>query len=978
MSTRRPTPPSTGGPPEPPTDWQQQLALVLDSLDALVYIADIDTHEILFVNRYGREVFGDISGRLCWQALQQGQTGPCPSGTNDRIVSPDGTPTGLYQWEFQNPVTGRWYECRDKAIRWSDGRLARMEVATDITERKLTEQALSALAGDLAALDGNAFFEGASRRLSELLGLDYVFVGQLNAAGDGVELLAGWGAGAPMAPLSYALEGTPCANVNKHGSALHCRAVQQLFPRDRLLAEMDIESYVGSTLFDGRRRPLGILVGLGCRPIREERFACRLLDLFVNRLSAELQRAQAEGQLRQSASVFEHANEGIMITDADGTILDVNHAFTSITGYARDDVIGANPRILKSGRHDRCFYEAMWARLAETGRWSAEVWNRRKDGALYAAKQTVSAVYDDSGAVCRYVSLFSDITALKEHQQRLEHIAHYDSLTNLPNRALLAERLRQAMVEASRHGRLLGVAYLDLDGFKEVNDRHGHSRGDQLLTHLAARMHHALREEDTLARLGGDEFVAVLTDLPGRDAVAPVLQRLLAAAAAPVEVEGKSLRVSASLGVVFYPQAEPVAADQLMRQADQAMYAAKLAGKNRYRVFDAEHDQALRGRYEALGRLRRALAAEELLLHYQPKVDMRSGAVVGAEALIRWQHPERGLLPPGDFLPSVANQELAIEIGAWVLETAATQVERWQALGLHIPVSVNIDGPHFADPGFMAGLRACLGRHPGVRPGQLELEVLETSALEDIDRASAVATACEEIGVGLALDDFGTGYSTLTHLKRLPARILKIDRSFVRDMLDDPEDLAILEGVIGLADAFRRETIAEGVESAAHGAMLLSLGCRLGQGHGIARPMPAEALPAWMERWRPDPGWSNRPRVGGDQLPVLFSIVEHRAWVESLRACLNGDRGSPPHPHECRFGRWLDGGGRELYAHHPSMPRIDKVHSEIHRSAEALVGRGRRTDTEGHSLAAVEALRDELTRALDELIAPPGNAAPHA
>ncbi|MDP3540540.1 MAG: EAL domain-containing protein [Azonexus sp.] len=574
------------------------------------------------------------------------------------------------------------------------------------------------------------------------------------------------------------------------------------------------------------------------------------------------ERKRVEEQLLLAASVFEHAREGIMITEPDGTIIDINEAFTRITGYCREEAQGKNPRILRSGWQDKAFYAAMWQDLITKGHWYGEIWNQRKDGKIFAEMQAISAVRDATGTVRHYISLFSDITAIKEHQSRLEHIAHFDALTNLPNRVLLADRLQQAMLQAQRRGLQLAVAYLDLDGFKSINDHHGHEAGDQVLIALSKRMKEALREGDTLARLGGDEFVAVLIDLPDIAACLPMLTRLLAAAAEPVLVGNLNLHVSASLGVTFFPQLHDIDPDQLLRQADQAMYQAKLAGKNRYHVFDAAHDSSLRGHHESLERIRLALEQREFVLHYQPKVNMRTGQVVGAEALIRWQHPERGLLAPIEFLPVIEDHPMAIEIGEWVVDQALSQITLWQAAGLDIPVSVNIGARQLQHAGFMASLRTILAAHPQVKPGSLELEVLETSALEDIAQVSKVVEVCALIGVKFALDDFGTGYSSLTYLKRLRVALLKIDQSFVRDMLDDPDDLAILKGVIGLAAAFKREVIAEGVETVAHGTLLLHLGCDLAQGYGIARPMPADQFPAWVTAWKPDPAWSQ-----GSELP---------------------------------------------------------------------------------------------------------------
>jgi diguanylate cyclase (GGDEF)-like protein/PAS domain S-box-containing protein len=463
------------------------------------------------------------------------------------------------------------------------------------------------------------------------------------------------------------------------------------------------------------------------------------------------------------------------------------------------------------------------------------------------------------GKPLRMIGTNTDITERKEHQNQLEYIAHFDALTNLPNRVLLADRLQQSMAQAPRRGQQLAVVYLDLDGFKAINDLHGHGTGDQVLVILTQRMKESLREGDTLARLGGDEFVAVLVDMEDTSACLPLVTRLLAAASQPMEVGELDLQVSASVGITFYPQLQDVDADQLLRQADNAMYQAKVAGKNRYYIFDAEQDSSIRGHHESLERIRVALQQREFVLYFQPKVHMRSGAGIGAEALIRWQHPEKGLLAPAAFLPVIEDHPLAVAVGEWVIDTALTQIELWHAVGLEMPVSVNVGARQLQQSNFVTRLQAILAAHPQIDPSSLELEVLETSALGDIAQVSQVIGACAEIAVMFALDDFGTGYSSLTYLKRLGVTLLKIDQSFVRDMLDDPDDLAILQAIIGLAKAFKRQVIAEGVETVAHGTLLLQLGCELAQGYGIARPMPAEQLPAWVSVWKPDPAWSARP-----------------------------------------------------------------------------------------------------------------------
>ncbi|MDX5363361.1 MAG: EAL domain-containing protein [Pseudazoarcus pumilus] len=526
------------------------------------------------------------------------------------------------------------------------------------------------------------------------------------------------------------------------------------------------------------------------------------------------------------------------------------------------------------------------------------------------------------------------IRRLRRDDRALLHIAHYDSLTGLPNRVLLADRLEQAMYRAGRNDRQIALAYLDLDGFKDVNDRHGHAIGDRLLSEIAQRMKGCLREGDTVARVGGDEFVVVLADVRTPAICMSLVRRLIAAIDRPAEVAGLDLHVTSSVGVTFYPQREPVEAEQLLRQADQAMYQAKLGGRNRFHVFDIEQHQLLRGQHEQLKRIERALKREEFVLHYQPKVNMRSGEVVGAEALLRWQHPGEGLLPPARFLPVIEQHPLDIEIGNWVIEAALRQAEKWRAEGAPLPVSVNVSAHFLQHPSFLERLESALARHPALPTGLLELEVLESSALSDVERASSVIEACAALGVRVALDDFGTGYSSLAYLKRLPAHVLKIDQGFVRDMLHDPDDLSILEGVLGLARAFGREVIAEGVETLEHGLLLLHVGCELAQGYGIARPMPGAEIARWRATWRPDVAWATAPTLDLAGLALRRAGVEQRAWVMRLQQWFEQGHGSVPETAmpACRCCDWI-----AQWRTGAEAGDVVALHRKMHELAGALV-----------------------------------------
>jgi diguanylate cyclase (GGDEF)-like protein/PAS domain S-box-containing protein len=560
-------------------------------------------------------------------------------------------------------------------------------------------------------------------------------------------------------------------------------------------------------------------------------------------------------ELALAAIVFSHTREGIIITDASASIIKVNHTFTEVTGYSHQEAFGKNLRFFQSDSQSAEFYTLMWQAVNTKGYWVGTIWNRRKNGEIYPENLTLSAVKNSASEVSHYVALYSDITKLnKTHQSQLQRMAHYDDLTGLPNRTLLADRLNQAILQSNRQHNSLAVAFIDLDDFKTVNDAHGHHVGDELLIINSLRMKETLREGDTLARIGGDEFILVLTDLTKTEEFNKVLERLLLAVSEPVIVDDVVLNVSASIGVTLYPQ-DGADADILIRHADQAMYMAKKSGKNCYHLFDSVFDDAVNLELENIGHISAALNKHEFILYYQPKVNMSTGEVVGLEALIRWQDPVRGLVPPLDFLPMVENQAISLEIGEWVIDNALSQISQWQSIGVTFPISVNISAYQLQQTDFVARLTTLLAAHPDVSPHLLELEVLETSALNDINYIIATMESCISLGVQFALDDFGTGYSSLTYLRRLPASQIKIDQSFIRDMLTDPDDLAIVMAVVSLAKAFQLEVIAEGVETVEHGIELLQLGCKLAQGYGIARPMPASEVLTWLDSWKPYSDW---------------------------------------------------------------------------------------------------------------------------
>lgn len=561
---------------------------------------------------------------------------------------------------------------------------------------------------------------------------------------------------------------------------------------------------------------------------------------------------RAQESLRQHARVFESTSEGVIITDAQGHIQAVNQSFLSITGYSETEVIGETPRILASGRHDRNFYEHLWAELLATGQWRGEIWNRRKNGDIYPEWLTISAVTDPSGQTTHYVAVFSDISHIKRAQERLDFLAHHDALTGLPNRALLQDRLQHAIARAHRQDRRLALMFLDLDGFKGVNDTLGHAVGDRLLEVVAERLTRRLRASDTLARLGGDEFLILLeedTDTAAAAAVADSCLRLLAQA---IHIRGHEIFISGSIGIAVFPT-DGNDSETLLASADLAMYRAKAEGRNTYQFYVSEMSEAALERRSLEDALRGALARNEISLHYQAQTDLVDGHLVGVEALARWTHPRLGIVPPTRFIPIAESIGMVAEIDEWVLAQACGQLAAWRACGFSVPrISVNCSRQPLERGTLVPAVRSAL-ESGGLTPGDLELEVTEGVVMGKSPRALAALAELGTLGVRLAIDNFGTGYSALGRLKRVPVDRIKIDTSFIRDIGRDPKDEAVARALVGLGNDLGLEVVAEGVERSDQVELLLREGCGVGQGYLFGVPMEAVAFEA---------AWSGHPRLG--------------------------------------------------------------------------------------------------------------------
>ena len=685
-------------------------------------------------------------------------------------------------------------------------------------------------------------------------------------------------------------------------------------------------------------------------------------------------RKKAEEELQLFARVFSDTHEGITITDADMNIIDINPAFSDITGYSRDDIIGKNPQILSSGKQTTEFYQDMWQQLNEQGHWQGEVWNRKKQGELYAELLTISALKDSNDKVVNYVGVFSDITSSKQQQDQLHLMAHYDVLTGLPNRALFSDRFHQAIAHSKRTDHQLAICFLDIDNFKPVNDNYGHEVGDKLLIEVAKRITSCIREEDTVSRQGGDEFALLLNDIESQSQCEKTLERIHFSLAQAYIIDDYPHKITVSSGVTLYPD-DDGDIDTLLRHADQAMYQAKLTGKQRYKLFNPEHDHRTIQKHHELEIIEQALVNNEFQLYYQPKVNMVTGEVFGAEALIRWIHPEKGLIPPLDFLPTIEGTKLEINVGNWVINEALSQLEIWHQQGMRPEVSVNISSHHLLSENFFTDLDIALAQHSTVDSQCFQLEILESSALGDLNVITSIIKACQRtLGVKVALDDFGTGYSSLTHLKNLPANTIKIDQSFVRNMIDDPSDFAIIDGIIGLSDSFNREVIAEGVETTNHGLMLLIMGCEQAQGYGIAKPMPADDYPQWLNDYAPNQEWllcGNKHRTTKENKIKLFKLITQQ-WKNRFISNIQSASESIDHwpimdDKHCPGGMWIQRAIQEQLFELDDLDQLIETHEALHLIAQGMLKQYQDgdIDTAREGLPELQTAFDKMNNALD-------------
>jgi len=702
------------------------------------------------------------------------------------------------------------------------------------------------------------------------------------------------------------------------------------------------------------------------------------LDISARKLAG----ADAQAMRNKLGAALASMSDGIFISDAQGEAVHMNAAWRAFHRCARDAdcgicmerKFGSLEVMLPNGfRAPASRRPIARALRGETALNQEYHFKRCETGESWIGSYNLAPIYDDDGAIDGAVVTARDITTMREHERALDRAAHHDPLTGLPNRLLLGDRLEQAIAMADRTGNSLAVCYLDLDDFKPLNDEHGHDTGDRFLKSIASILRQILRAHDSVARIGGDEFVLLLCEVHTQQDVSTLLTRLLAQLRRPVGVAGTEHQLSASIGVTLYP-GDQVDADGLLRHADQALYRAKALGGNRYQFFDTNSERSTQQRRAFNGELVAAVEREEFVLYYQPQIDLVSRALIGAEALIRWQRPDQGLIAPAEFLPDIEGSDLELAVGDWVISSALRQLSQWNQRGLRLRVGINVGVGQLIAPDFVTGLSRQLQEHGDVDPAQVEIEILESVAVEDFEETHDIIDQCRSLGVRFALDDFGTGYASLAYFRELPVDRLKIDQVFVRDMRNDKGDVQIVESVVKLAQAFDREVIAEGVETIEHTALLTWLGCRLGQGYGIARPMPAEDFPNWAERWAKQPTWPaiDESRSRAD-IALMAAAQDHLHWFDKVVGAVEtGNRVGVQRTDSqtCAFSRWLRSRGEVHFGQSPEYPDIVDAHASIHALAQELLElaeAGEAHEAQAR-LPALHTMRDQFVSMLAALV----------
>jgi diguanylate cyclase (GGDEF)-like protein/PAS domain S-box-containing protein len=663
-----------------------------------------------------------------------------------------------------------------------------------------------------------------------------------------------------------------------------------------------------------------------------------------SRLKIDKQKKEITNERDRFELAVDGTQDGLWDWDIQNDIISFSDRFYEMLGYNKRDILHTttgwnelvHPEDLKkSNKVIREYFNSL-------GKQNYENTFRmlKKDGDYIWVTSRGKALFNDKDTPIRFVGFITDITTQVQHNEELDYTAKHDMLTDLPNRFLFTEHIQTLLDRTKENNTHLALLYIDLDGFKEINDSYGHDMGDSLLIQVAQKIKNILRKEDFIARLGGDEFIVAISNLENTNNVVPMLNKFLDTLRQKVENpkdKNDFMQMTASIGTTFYPQNKEIGPEALLRQADQAMYDAKNLGKNQYHIFNIEGDLSTKEHLHIIQDFEQSLKNNDFVLYYQPKVDMRTNKIYGFETLLRWQHPTKGMLFPDQFLPYVNPQkELMLGLGEWVISNAFEQFSKWKEIGYDFELSINISAHEFKDTKTFTFLKSLLKKYPNISPKNVEFEILETHAFDDISQANKMINTFQQMGFNIALDDFGTGYSTLTYLKDLSINTLKIDKSFVMDMLHDRASLSILEATIALAEAFRCDVIAEGVESVEHGNTLIQLGCYKAQGYVLSKPMPSYEVEAWLSSFKGHNIWEENSKKLFHDHSSLYAIVEHKEWVKNLQNHIKDPELYPFIPelddHKCNFHDWLYNKAKKHFSK-KVIDKIDNLHTKIHTEA---------------------------------------------
>jgi diguanylate cyclase (GGDEF)-like protein/PAS domain S-box-containing protein len=856
----------------------------------------------------------------------------------------------VIEYRVNLPKKGlRWIEGHSKPEKLKDGSILWHGYIYDITEEKIKEENL---------LLSNKRFEHAEH------------AGNVGSWEYDIETQNYWGSlqskvifGMPTETITFSAEIVEsCMTERKR---IHQALVDLIEKGTEYNLEYEINPFDGSSPkiissiatveFDDAKKPVKVTGFI--QDITERSKLQKELEAEKNRFSLAVEGSKDglwDWDLQTNELVFGERFE-VMLGYTPGTL--ENNVNTWMNLLHPDDIVPANNVIQEYfDKKGEGTYENTFRFLAKDGSWR---WMLGRG----------KAEFDEDGTPLRFVGFNTDITEQKEYQDKLDHTAKHDLLTNLPNRFLLSELLTHEMKVTKRNNKQLALLFIDLDGFKEVNDIYGHDAGDEVLTVVASRMNNVVRESDIVSRLGGDEFVIVITDINKSEELIPLFNRLLSDLSSTIKYNKHNMHVSASIGVSLYPQVMDIGNEVLLRQADQAMYDAKTSGKNQYKFFNIEASDEIIQNQKNISNLRNAISENQFVLHYQPKVNMKTNTVVGLEALLRWNHPEKGLLFPNDFLPLVEHDaNLMIELGRWVFNNAFSALEFWHLKGLNISLSINVSSHEVQQAGFSLYLKTLLDKHQGIKPNTVEIELLETAAFDNFELTSKILEECQDLGVSIAIDDFGTGYASLHYLKKLPMNTLKIDKSFVIDLLHTSSSLSIIESSVGLARAFNVDLVAEGVESEEHGIILLQLGCTIAQGYVVEKAMPAENVIEWIASYKGFSSWSTIERLNDEQREILYVSIEYRSWIFSFENFIKNNNDNPPQldATSCQLGRWINNCSAQEYLSHPEFKALQTLHTELHDYAGKLL-----LSNENERLAGIEKIKDfrhEILKKLDSLM----------